>query len=84
MRAAVGRWGLKVPYEWLTGTPDEITQLEHEYGVAGEPKGASTRAALSTPVYLIDRSGFERAGYLYPFFPTVLAGDLERLYREHD
>jgi peroxiredoxin len=84
VHAAVGRWGLKAPYEWLTGSAGEIAQLEHEYGVASEPKGAATPAALSTPVYLIDRAGFERAGYLYPFFPTVLAGDLERLYREHD
>jgi cytochrome oxidase Cu insertion factor (SCO1/SenC/PrrC family) len=83
VRAAIGRWHLKGRYEWLTGTPGEITQLEREYGVGSAPQSANTGAPLSTPLYLVDRAGFERAGYLYPFFPTVLAADLERLYEAH-
>jgi hypothetical protein len=84
VRAAIGRWRLKGRYEWLTGARGEITQLEREYGVGSAPEGTKAGAPLSTPLYLVDRAGFERAGYLYPFFPTVLAADLERLYGAHD
>jgi hypothetical protein len=33
-------------------------------------------------LYLIDRRGFERTGYLFPFLPNFLALDLETLARE--
>ena len=87
IRAAAARWHLKVPYHWLTGASATITRLEREYDVgrdAPAPGSTGTGAPpTGTPLYLVDRSGFERAGYLYPFFPTVLARDLERLYSEH-
>jgi cytochrome oxidase Cu insertion factor (SCO1/SenC/PrrC family) len=78
IRAALHGWGLRPPYHWLSGSPATIARIAAEYGVrAGAPPGAGA----ATPLYLVDRSGFERAGYLYPFFPTVLAGDLETLSR---
>lgn len=75
--AAAHRWQLREPYHWLSGSPVEIARICHEYGVPASVASDGSRS----PVYLVDRSGFERAGFLYPFFPTVLAGDLETLSR---
>jgi hypothetical protein len=33
-------------------------------------------------LYLIDRRGFERTGYLFPFLPNFVALDLRSLGRE--
>jgi cytochrome oxidase Cu insertion factor (SCO1/SenC/PrrC family) len=78
--AAAARWHLSGSYSWLTGPRPTLERTARAYGVDG-PYGR--RHAMSdTPIYLVDRRGFERAGYLYPFFPTVLAGDLQRLYSE--
>jgi hypothetical protein len=35
----------------------------------------------STALYVIDRHGDERAGFLMPFVPGLVAGDLDKLGR---
>ncbi len=81
--AAAARWHLSGSYRWLTGPRAALEQTFRAYGVHAYGVHASQRQQAggsgTTPIYLIDRRGFERAGYLYPFFPTVLAGDLQRL-----
>jgi cytochrome oxidase Cu insertion factor (SCO1/SenC/PrrC family) len=81
VRRATARWQLPQPFHWLTAPATALARALHEYDVAQAPDAPGSGSA-GTPVYLVDRAGFERAGYLYPFFPTVLARDLERLYRE--
>jgi hypothetical protein len=79
IRAATRRWHLQGTYHWLSAPATMLARARREYGLQ---ERAPVRA--DAPVYLVDREGFERAGYLYPFFPTVLARDLERLYRQSD
>ena len=76
-RAAAAGWGLSGggPYHWLSGPIGPLGQAWRDYAVT-----AVGSDRLSDPrVYLIDRRGYERAGYLYPFYPTVLAHDLRTL-----
>lgn len=82
IRAAANRWGLRPPFSWLSGSPLDLARTAREYGVGGEPPPQPGSSENSTPLYLVNREGFERAGYLFPFFPTVLASDIERLHRE--
>jgi cytochrome oxidase Cu insertion factor (SCO1/SenC/PrrC family) len=82
IRAAARRWGLRPPFHWLTGSPLDLARTAREYGVGGEPPPQPGASENGTPLYLVNREGFERAGYLVPFFPTVLASDIERLHRE--
>jgi cytochrome oxidase Cu insertion factor (SCO1/SenC/PrrC family) len=79
VRRAAARWQLSQPFHWLTAPAMALARALREYGVA---QASVAHGPSDTPVYLVDRAGFERAGYLYPFFPTVLAHDLERLYSE--
>ncbi len=80
-RAAVARWGLAATgWHWLLGSRGQLAPVWAAYRVdAGRPAGP---AGNSTPVYLIDRNGFQRAGLLYPFPPGWPAGDLRLLAGE--
>ena len=81
-RAAVARWGLAsaTDWHWLLGTREQLASVWTAYRIGA---GRTERpAANKTPVYLIDRNGFERAGLLYPFPPGWPAGDLRVLSRE--
>jgi cytochrome oxidase Cu insertion factor (SCO1/SenC/PrrC family) len=71
--AAAESWGLASSgeYHWLTGTTAQVAAVRRAYGV--------TRVSARRAIYLIDRRGFERAGYLYPFLPNFVALDLRTL-----
>lgn len=77
-RAAVARLGLAsaTGWHWLLGSSAQLAPVWRAYRVAGGP------ATATTPVYLIDRNGFKRAGLLYPFPPGWPAGDLRILSGE--
>ena len=81
-RAATARWGLAAAanWHWLLGSRDRLAPVWQSYRVA--VRRARGPVTAKTPVYLIDRDGFERAGLLYPFPPTWPAGDLRILARE--
>jgi cytochrome oxidase Cu insertion factor (SCO1/SenC/PrrC family) len=70
---AARSWGLADTgeYHWLSGTPAALAAVRSAFGV--------TRATGTRAVYLIDRDGFERAGYLFPFLPNFVALDLKTL-----
>ena len=72
--AAAHSWGLadSGEYHWLNGTPARLAAVRRAFGV--------TRATGTRAVYLIDRDGFERAGYLFPFLPNFVALDLRTLW----
>ena len=81
-RAAVARWGLAsaTDWHWLLGTREQLASVWTAYRIGAG--GTEKPAANKTPVYLIDRNGFERAGLLYPFPPGWPAGDLRILSRQ--
>lgn len=84
VRAAAADWGLAGdgPYHWLSGPVGPLSSVWRSYGVSAADEAGRTRdprGPLDPRVYLIDRRGYERVGYLYPFYPTVMAHDLQTL-----
>jgi protein SCO1 len=76
IRRAMTAWELAGPYRWhwLRGSKSELATVWREYGITEEPS--------SIALYLIDRRGFERTGYLFPFLPNFVELDLQTLARE--
>ncbi|MEA2636719.1 MAG: hypothetical protein QOJ33_869 [Chloroflexota bacterium] len=64
-------------WHWLTGTPDQLAQVWKAYSIAVE--GTSDNVLHSTVLYLVDKSGFQRAGWAGPIEPNLLAHDVRLL-----
>ncbi len=73
VRRAARRLGIDLApdWHWLFGAPGELAPVRRAYGAAGASSGPSRPL-----VYLIDRDGYERAGFLYPFPPNWLLDDI--------
>jgi protein SCO1/2 len=82
IRHAMAAWRLAGPWRWhwLRGTRRELAPVWEAYGITVEPTTNDITHGLS--LYLIDRQGFQRAGYLFPFLPNFVQLDLEKLARE--
>jgi len=76
-RAAARRWALAGGWHWLLGPRRRIVAVEHAYGVEVRP--AQGDLIHTVALYLVDREGFERTGYLFPFLPGFVAHDLRKL-----
>jgi cytochrome oxidase Cu insertion factor (SCO1/SenC/PrrC family) len=78
-RAAARRWGLAgaAQWRWLMGTHAQLAPVWKAYHIDVVP----TRGDIShtDALYLIDRRGDERSGYLYPYIPSTVAHDLRTL-----
>lgn len=81
IRSATRKWGLAGPWRWhwLNGGRTELRTIWHRYGITVDP--TSGDIVHSLVLYLLDRDGFERTAYLYPFLPGFVQGDLARLGR---
>jgi cytochrome oxidase Cu insertion factor (SCO1/SenC/PrrC family) len=79
IRAATRKWGLAGPWRWhwLNGRVSLLRTIWHEYGITVDP--TSGDIVHSLVLYLIDRDGFERTAYLYPFLPGFVQRDLAKL-----
>jgi protein SCO1 len=79
IRRAMKEWRLTGPWRWrwLRGTKSELAAVWDNYGISVEPK--TNEIGHSLVLYLIDRRGFERTGYLFPFLPNFVALDLKAL-----
>ena len=76
--AAAGRkWTLPHGFLWLRGTKRELARVWRAYQITVEP--SSGDVIHSTAAYLIDPRGNERAGFLMPFVPGLVADDLKTL-----
>jgi cytochrome oxidase Cu insertion factor (SCO1/SenC/PrrC family) len=84
-RAAARRWGLATvaPWQWLRGSHVQLARTWLAYHIAVAPP-RNGDIAHTEALYLIDRRGNERSGYLYPFVPRFVALDLRTLARESD
>lgn len=73
VRRAAHRLGIDLApgWHWLFGSPVGLAPVWRAYGAVGAGGGASRSIA-----YLIDRAGYERAGFLYPFPPNWLLDDI--------
>jgi cytochrome oxidase Cu insertion factor (SCO1/SenC/PrrC family) len=76
-RAAIRTWKLPADTTWLLGTHATLKRVWDAYRITVEP--VSGDIVHSTALYLIDRRGDERAGFLLPFVPGLVADDLRAL-----
>ena len=82
-RAAVRKWGLAgvAPWHWLRGTHANLARVWRDYHIFVAPPRDGD-IAHTEALYLIDRRGDERSGYLYPFVPRFVTRDLRTLATE--
>lgn len=75
---AAAHWNLPKGYEWLRGTRAQLQRVWSAYHIAvmATKNGGVVH---SDAFYVIDRNGDERAGFLSPFIPGLLTGDLRYL-----
>ncbi|HUY61123.1 MAG TPA: SCO family protein [Candidatus Dormibacteraeota bacterium] len=74
VRAFLDRYRIHFPVLWLVGTRAQLQRVWRAYQI--DVTSASTH---SSALYLIGRSGDERAGFGVPFPPTDLMHDLRAL-----
>lgn len=82
IRHAMRKWRLTGPWQWhwLRGTKRELERVWRAYGIGVEPTTNDVTHGMA--LYLIDRRGFERTGYLFPFLPNFVSLDLRTLAGE--
>jgi protein SCO1 len=82
IRHAMAEWQLVGPWRWhwLRGTRAKLARVWAAYGIAVQPTTNDITHGLA--LYLVDRRGFQRTGYLFPFLPNFVALDLKTLARE--
>jgi cytochrome oxidase Cu insertion factor (SCO1/SenC/PrrC family) len=79
VRAAVRSWGLAglAPWHWLMGSHARLAPVWRAYHIFVKP----TRGDIShtEALYLLDRRGDERSGYLFPYLPASVTDDMRVL-----
>jgi protein SCO1 len=78
-RAAIKEWGLAgvTPWHWLMGTHAQLAPVWKAYHIFVQPmKGDISHTEA---LFLLDRRGDERSGYLYPYLPAAVGHDLRLL-----
>ena len=64
-------------WHWLTGTSDELASVWKAYSIAVQ--GTPDNILHSTVLYLVDKAGFQRAGWASSLQPDQLAHDVRFL-----
>jgi protein SCO1/2 len=77
---ALHKWRLPAGTRWLLGTRAQLKRVWDAYQITVEP--VSGDIVHSTAVYLVDKRGDERAGFLMPFLPALVADDFRVLGAE--
>jgi protein SCO1/2 len=82
-RAAARKWGLTgiAPWHWLRGSHAQLARVWRAYHIFVAPP-RNGDIAHTEALYLIDRHGDERSGYLYPFAPRSVTLDMRTLATE--
>ena len=76
---AARKWHLPRGTTWLLGGKRSLARVWKQYDITVDPRSGDI--VHSTAVYLIDKHGDERAGFLMPFLPDLVAGDFRTLAR---
>ncbi len=71
--ASVARW------HWLMGTRKQLAPVWAAYRIYVSPHPVDGDIAHTEAVYLVDRRGYMRSGYLYPFISRYVSSDLRVL-----
>lgn len=82
--AAARRWNLAAaaPWHWLMGTRARLAPVWRKYNIyVGKEQNGDV--PHTEALILIDRQGYERSAYLYPFSQPYVTHDLGVLGREH-
>jgi len=77
---AMRKWGLPANTLWLFGRRAQLKRVWSAYQITVDP--VSGDIVHSTAVYLLDKRGYARAGFLMPFVPGLVADDLRVLGNE--
>jgi protein SCO1/2 len=64
-------------WHWLQGSSDQLAAVWKAYGIAVE--NTPDNVLHSTVVFLVDKNGFQRAGWAGPIQPGLLAHDVRFL-----
>ena len=73
--AATHRWS--GDWHWLIGTPDQLAAVWKAYSIAVQ--NTPDNILHSSVLYLVDRDGFERAGWAAGLEPNLLTHDVRLL-----
>jgi cytochrome oxidase Cu insertion factor (SCO1/SenC/PrrC family) len=76
-RAFMRKAGWVLPWHWLGGSPRELRPVWRTYGVG--VRRVPGDILHTVVLYLIDPRGYERAAYLFPFPPRLVARDVRRI-----
>jgi cytochrome oxidase Cu insertion factor (SCO1/SenC/PrrC family) len=84
-RTAIRKWGLAglAPWYWLRGTHAQLASVWKAYHIFVSPP-INGDIEHTEALYLIDRRGDERSGYLYPFAPRFVTLDMRTLAKERE
>jgi cytochrome oxidase Cu insertion factor (SCO1/SenC/PrrC family) len=77
---AARTWRLPPGTIWLLGTRTQLKRVWDAYQITVD--AGSGDVIHSTAVYLLDKRGYERAGFLMPFAPGLVAADFRVLGAE--
>lgn len=80
IRHAARKWKLPANTLWLLGSRAQLKPVWDAYQITVDL--VSGAVVHSTAVYLLDKRGYERAGFLMPFVPGLVAADLRVLGAE--
>ena len=73
LRGWHGRW------RWLMGSPAQLRSVWKAYDIEVDP--TSHDIIHSAALYIVDRRGHERSGYVAPFLPKLVTADVRALER---
>ena len=79
--SAAKAWGLAsvAPWHWLMGARRQLAPVWAEYGIYVSPRPVNGDIQHTEAVYLVDRRGYMRSGYMYPFVSGYVTSDLRTI-----
>jgi protein SCO1/2 len=78
---AASAWGLAAvaPWHWLIGTRRQLAPVWAAYHIYVAPHPINGDIQHTEALFLVDRRGYERSAYLWPFAPRFVSLDLRTL-----
>jgi cytochrome oxidase Cu insertion factor (SCO1/SenC/PrrC family) len=79
--SAAKAWGLAsvASWHWLMGTRKQLAPVWAAYHIYVSPHPVDGDIEHTEALYLVDRRGYERSAYLYPFLRRYVSSDLRTL-----